>query len=903
MEKFIKTLLFVLLAIKVEIFPQGETTIRLGLDYKIEQLPFGLSHRVPVLKPIVAIALSGGGARGISQIGVIKALEENNVPINMIVGTSMGSIVGGLYSSGYTVNELDSITKFTDWDNLLSLDSKTNRRELFVEQKVTEDKAVFSLRLKGLKPIIPTSINDGQKLSNYLNLLTLQAPVKVKENFSSLEHNFFAVCTNLETGRPVILNYGSLSQALRASSSVSFLLSPVLIDSLILVDGGLVANIPVVPAKELGADFVIAVNTTSPLRTKDELELPWIVADQVVSIPMKLQNEYQNSFADFVIAPDLNNNSSTDFSNLDSLIKAGYESAKNIAGRVKSRIDSIFYSSLTKEEKFFHNVKIVESDFVDKTIIDSYQNLDSVSSAKILFDISNIESSGNYEEVFAEITEKPEATFLKFIVNENPKVNEVIVDGTTSLSKEFVDSVFNPLLNNVFNPHKVINAVKEVLRIYRQIGYSLAELDTTIFDKQTGRLFFLFKEGRISDIIVRGNDVTNSTVIKREFPIKPGDIFLNKKIQEGLTNLRSTNLFESVTISVEKRKNDNYLIVDVDEKISSLIRFGFKFDNENRPQISIDLRDENIFGTGAEIGLVVFLSQRGRSYVAEQKSMRLFDTYLTYSLNGYYKLNDVFTYKDDISQSNKRFSRSLSGEYRQIFYGFSASLGTQVQRFGNLIFTGKYEMNEVKNLSQSPLDPFLSCITSFKGAFIIDTQDKYPYPSKGLRLSGFYETAQKILGGEIGYTNFGADYKGYLSFSESHTISTTIKIGFGDKTLPITQQYSLGGQYSFFGMRENEYKGRQIFLTSLEYRYMFPFKIFFDTYILFRYDLGSIWAEQETIKFKELRHGLGGTLSFNTPIGPAEFSVGRSFNLIQNLPGNPLCWGPVYFYFSVGFYY
>jgi NTE family protein len=104
-------------------------------------------------------------------------------------------------------------------------------------------------------------------------------------------------------------------------------------------------------------------------------------------------------------------------------------------------------------------------------------------------------------------------------------------------------------------------------------------------------------------------------------------------------------------------------------------------------------------------------------------------------------------------------------------------------------------------------------------------------------------------------------------------------------------------------MRENEYRGRQLFLTSIEYRYFLPFKIFFDTYLMFRYDLGSIWVEQEAIKFQDLKHGLGGTISFDTPIGPSEFSLGRSFNLVKKLPGNPLSWGPVYFYYSIGYYY
>lgn len=128
-------------------------------------------------------------------------------------------------------------------------------------------------------------------------------------------------------------------------------------------------------------------------------------------------------------------------------------------------------------------------------------------------------------------------------------------------------------------------------------------------------------------------------------------------------------------------------------------------------------------------------------------------------------------------------------------------------------------------------------------------------------------------------------------------------IGAADKTLPLSQQFSLGGQNSFFGMREFEYRGRQIFLSSLEIRYQFPFKIFFDTYFRIRYDLGSIWKEREQIRFKNLLHGIGTTLSFKTPIGPADFSVGKSFYFANNLTNNKLVLGPTFFYFTIGYYY
>lgn len=151
--------------------------------------------------------------------------------------------------------------------------------------------------------------------------------------------------------------------------------------------------------------------------------------------------------------------------------------------------------------------------------------------------------------------------------------------------------------------------------------------------------------------------------------------------------------------------------------------------------------------------------------------------------------------------------------------------------------------------------------------------------------------------------NIGFDYKNYITFHEVHTFTPRLMVGFADKSLPITEHYSLGGQNSFFGMRENEYRGRQLLLASLEYRYKIPFIIFFQSYFKLRYDLGAIWEVQDQIRFKDLRHGAGATLSFDTPIGPADFSLGRSFLIKKNLPGSPVSLGDIFFYFSIGYYF
>ena len=439
--------------------------------------------------------------------------------------------------------------------------------------------------------------------------------------------------------------------------------------------------------------------------------------------------------------------------------------------------------------------------------------------------------------------------------------------------------------------------------MYREEGYSLAKIQSVEYNEEEKRLRIFVDEGIISRIEVMGNQITNESVITREFKFKESDFFKIKDVQEGLKNLRNTKLFDNIDVVVKEDSGKNILIISVNEKPSSLLRISFRTDNEYRVQLGLDIRDENLFGTGTEAGLIFFGGLENRAIILEQKANRVFDTYFTYKINAFYKFNDVKIYSNVPTQSTSSFSRTESGKYRQIFYGLSLGAGTQVGRFGNLIFEGRYQFDQIKNIESQLNETYKIKIVSLKISSTIDTQDKYPFPESGVYFTGFYETALSVLGGEVGYSNLSFMYKNYFPLSKHSVISPKISFGFADKTLPLSEQYTLGGQESFFGMHENEFRGRQIFLTSLTYRYKLPFIIFFDTYLKIRYDLGRAWPEQDQIKFKDLRHGIGGSIAFDTPIGPAEFAIGRSFLLRNDLPNNPVSWGDVLFYFSIGYYY
>ncbi len=872
-------------------------------EYVVRKVQFGLESATPVPQPVVGLALSGGGARGLAQIGVLRALVEKHVPIELICGTSMGSIVGGLFSLGYSVDELDSIARFTDWNDLLSSSARVNRRELFLEKKLTEDKSVFSLRIKGLHPVLPTSINDGQKLTNYLNILSFQAPIRLHNSFDELETRFRAVSTDLVRGRPVVLRSGSIAQALRASSSVSFLLSPIAMDSMLLVDGGLVANIPVEITHNEGASFVVAVNTTSELHTRPELDLPWYVADQIISIPMQHLNEFQLQKANFIITPKMPNIISTEFQSIDSAIALGYAAAAPLCDSLNRMLKSLFLKELAKTDTTFTNPVLVSAPSYLMVTCSEFFKAPKLDKSDILFFLYALNQYNDYQDLAVEIEGRNDTSFVTFTGKLNPSIETCRFIGNILSENDSVSHIMNTLIGIPYSAKKVMRAAKEILSFYRDLGYSLAEIDSINFNPAIGELTFSFNPGVVSQIEIDGLTGTKPRVIRREIPMENGEVFQSSNFKQALANLRALNIFNNIVVSFERRKAGNVLIFRVDEKGSGIARFGFKMDNENLPQGNLDIRDENLFGVGSEVGLTAYMSQRARAFSIDHRANRLFDSYYNYAVTAFYRFNDVYTYSESKTSTADHYEKDQNGEYRQIFYGFSFALGRQVERLGDLVIRGNFEMNRAKNLRDDTILEFQSRIASIRISTNVDTQDKYPYPTKGLRFNAYYEIASAALGSDLGYTNFGGEYLIHIPLGQNHTISTGARIGFADRTLPLTQEYSLGGQYSFFGMRENELRGRQIFLSSIEYRHHLPFKIFVDSYLQFRYDLGSVWEVQNELKLADFHHGIGTTLSFDTPIGPADISVGRSFVFTGTGDSRLVRLGPVCFYFSIGFYY
>lgn len=878
--------------------------IRPDVTDPVRAIPPILPHG-EVRGPTVGLVLSGGGARGLASVGVLEAFEENNIPIDFITGTSIGSIIGGLYAAGYSVDQLKALVDTTNWEEILSLSDEARRRDMFYDQKLSEDKSVLVLRFDGFEPVLPEAFSTGQRLTQYLNVLSLQAIYHPTPSFDDLRIPFRAVATDLVSGKRVVIGEGDLAEALRASVSVPLLFHTVKKDTTQLLDGGLTSNIPADVARSWGADIVVAVDVTSPLRPAEKLNAPWEIADQIIGISMQLAKKEQLRNADYVIRPGIGDHLSTEFNGLDSLIRLGREEGSKILAAVKvdlaRRANNDQHRRSFSFPSFFYDAELLHSwkDQLQAVVVS-----DSVDDLTLKTLVTEIYASGNFESVQCVIDEYPGRTEIRLDVQRNPVLTGVDILGTAVLSADTLAEVFSELIGQPLNFFSAQRALERVLKEYRDGGYSLATIDSVTFDRLSGRATVLIDEGVVYRRTIVGTTKTKDYVIWRELPWSQGDVFRVDKVAEGLSNLYGTTLFEQVSINIRREGEKNrrkVVIINVRERYTDLVRLGILINNERNVQPSIDMRDENFLGIGSEIGVQFFGGLRNRAYLGEFKASRIFNSYLTFGLRGYYNLKDINVFKDEPLVSPTRWNRVRDGEYREVREGLSMSFGTQLERLGQVILQGRIEHQRHWSIFSQPVASESFRVNALRIGAKVDSRDRFPYPRDGVMMEFFYESGVVTVPERQGFNKMFFDYRWYNTPFSRQTLRPRITVGFGDETVPLTEHFTLGGEENFYGFREDNARGRQLFLVSLEYRYFLPIRVLFDTYLGVRYDLGNIWGKVEQIRIKDLRHGIGLFLAFDTPIGPAQISVGRAFFIRKDLFDSPLSYGPTLSYFKLGY--
>ncbi|MFA7361765.1 MAG: patatin-like phospholipase family protein [Candidatus Kapaibacterium sp.] len=873
-------------------------------------------------KKKVALVLSGGGARGLAQIGVIDVLNKYGVKFDMIVGTSVGAITGGLYSSGYSPDEIVNFTKSVDWKSKLALTNKYEREFLFVDQKKSQDKGFITISLDGFEPMLPNSLSSGQQLSDLINITFLNARFKPKKNFADLKVPFYAVATDLDKGKRVVLEDGNISESIKASFTYPLLYSPTQVNGRNLVDGGLTANIPVDVAKEKGADLTITVNSTSPLKSSEELKDPFNTADQILSITLAQLNDEQIQKSDIIITPDLGNMKTTDFDRINFVVDKGKYAAEKMINSILVKLDSLEEKASDNYNNFIFNgnVYLKSENIPDslKNIIFLEQENTFVRYVTIEKRLRDIYKTGFFNNVYAKIYKSGLKTEIEYVSVNNPVLNKIIptfdFNNFININSNLTaDSSFFTSINNILNEYgdynkgKIINR-NEMYALYekltgtiRSLDYSFIDIDKFYLNIQTGSLEINFTDGVVRNIGINGNKKTSYNLILSETYIPSDKPVKGSNLLESLGGVVGTNLFQQVSMyfNYKNKPESPELVLNVVEKSTRNIRFSFRADNERKLQLYFDFRNLNLYDTGNEIGLIVQGGLRDRNYQFELKSYRFFGTIFTYNWSFYYRFRDIFDYTQ--TNTNDELIITNNGEYRDIRFGTGFLLGTQVKKFGTVFGQLVYEkLNREIIQGITPAENELTLFRLRIGGRV-DTEDKYPFATKGTNFNYIYETSTNQLNDGITFTKLSLDITHNISLGKLSILRPKFVFGITDKTTPNYEFFSLGGEDSFYGMREDEMRGRQILLASLEYRYKLPIQLFFDTYLSIRYDLGKTWENTEDIRFKDLQHGLGFATQFDTPIGKASFSVGRMFIINKGFTSESLVLGPYSFYFSIGY--
>jgi NTE family protein len=283
-----------------------------------------LAASVPAQRPRIGLALSGGGALGLAQIGVIQWLEENHIPVDRMAGTSMGSIIGVMYATGMSPAEMQKLAEGIDWNEALLPEPKYRQLSYRRKQDRRDYQVEAALGVKhGLRG--PNGFDPGLSVGLLLDRIAFSESGIA--SFDELPIPFRCVATDMQSGDRVVLHSGSLPRAVRASMAIPGVFTPVEIDGRVLADGGMVENIPVEAVREMDADSVIAVDLQLPTGGREQLETLTGVLSRAVSV-MILQNERRSlALASTTITVDTGNFSIGDYSRVPELIRLGYQSA------------------------------------------------------------------------------------------------------------------------------------------------------------------------------------------------------------------------------------------------------------------------------------------------------------------------------------------------------------------------------------------------------------------------------------------------------------------------------------------------------------------------------------------------------------------------------------------------
>lgn len=817
-------------------------------------------------RPCWVLVLSGGGARGLAQIGVLRVLEREQLYPSAVVGTSIGAIIGGLWCAGYRADDIDSLLRSLDWQDVLRLGDERSRGDLFLDQKAEYDCTILSVRMENFRPIIPEAASSGQRLERLLATLFWRAPCNPSGNFDRLRIPFCAVATDLVSGQTVAIRSGDLATAVRASSTFPLRYTPVRYDSLVLVDGGLLANIPVHVAREqFRPHLVVAVNTTSPLLPPSALDKPWNVADQVVTLMMERFNARATLEADLTISPQLGEHSTLDFRRIEWLIAQGEQAGEHAIAALRDRLDQWVEHHMTDETLLAALPRPIRPRLLHAALRFGAVEVRRDSAGVQWFPVER------RRIVAVQAPERWLADSLQLVVGQN-------------YTRWLADSI-----------------VLAWNRRLRAQDLPMARLRLS-FDTATHILHAALDSGIVVALELLGNRQATDLAIERELRISKGQPLRTRQLLDSWDGLLATDLFDYVGLDtryLDSTRDGVVLTVRVRERGSQVLRIGGRLDNERNAQPTVEIADLNVLSSGVRATLRIGGGARNSIAALRLDALRILESYWTASVEGYWDSRNIYLYRlrEDLPPS--QYEQLRVGERLEQHLGIRAAIGSNVETLGKLAITTRFEYQRSFQLGDTSRGERLwAPLLALGWSTVLDDEDRADFPTAGSYLALRLERTIPDAPQWLQFYKFEALLRSTLALHRIHAFRWSVRFGIADKSLPRAESFNLGGEDLFFGMREEEERGRQLLLGQLEYRVHLPWELLFPTYLSLRYDVGAVWQEVQAIKLDNLKHGVGITLAFDTPIGPARFSLGRAFYF----RGSPTLTtvGPVLGYFSIG---
>lgn len=383
-------------------------------------------------RPTVGLVLSGGGAKGFAHIGVLKVIEEAGLPIDYIGGTSMGSIIGGLYAIGYSPMIMQQIVEEQNWDAIMS--DNIPQKYISIDEKMLDRHYLATFPFRNKKIQMKSSIYDGEMIN--LLLARLTSPVYKIRNYEELPIPFLCVAADLETSDAYEMTKGNLQRSIRASMSIPFYFSPVEVDGRLLIDGGLRNNFPVPNVRQKGVDIIIGVDVQRDFRKKEELNSMSTIMNQIISMADIDAYKRAKEDIDVYIKPELAKYGMMDFNYYDSIIALGERAAREKLPQLKRLTDSINNISNYKRERpdikpldtvYVVSLKIEgvgeeNTSFIRKSFAKHYPTTMSLSDIET--SIMRICATGYYKNVWYEF--RPAAKGVNLVLHCEEKEEETV---------------------------------------------------------------------------------------------------------------------------------------------------------------------------------------------------------------------------------------------------------------------------------------------------------------------------------------------------------------------------------------------------------------------------------------------------------------------------------------------